>query len=215
MGFLFCRNCCHCSLLRYPPLKLIVPISPLSSKVVTTIVALSSPLHSPIHRVNVCIVWLLTNRLPNAVAASILTSGVALSWQPTLGFAYRSTGISNVDVMVVKVASISVSSTLILLSPSHLYHYTIIPDLHASTRPIEVLNDVNQPGPQFISGPWVRNRWIPSSRLFAFIGTTSTSSSLTRAKWFLIWIVIAIIQLSLTCVITRLIRPRVAMLATL
>lgn len=94
------------------------------------------------------------------------------------------------------------SHTFVLWSSRPSYHCTIISDLHASLWPLGVCNELNWPLAQSISRFWVLNHGIPSPRSHALIGTTSTSSLYTRAKWFIYWTVITILQLSRANAIT-------------
>jgi len=126
-----------CSLVQ--PFGLIVSISPGSSKVVTSIVAPSSPLHSPIRRANVWMVSSLAKRSLNAVAPSISISGVGLSSPLSLGFPCGSTGISDVELFVSVLPPMSGSRTFVLSSYRPSYHCTIIPDLCASPWPLGYL----------------------------------------------------------------------------
>jgi len=191
----------------------IVSISPGSSKVVTSIVAPSSPLHSPILSANVSMVSSLAKRSSKAVAPSISISGVGLSSPLSLGFPFGSTGISDVRLIVGTLRPIPGSRTLVLSSYQPSYHCTVIPDLRASPWPLGVLKEVNRPVAQSISGLWVLNHGNPSTRSYALTGMTTTSGSWTGAKWSIYWTVIAVSRLSLAGTITWPSRPWVVMCA--
>jgi len=111
---------------------LIVSISPGSFKVVTSIVAPSSPLQSPICRGNVSMVSSLPKRLSNAVAPSISISGVGLSSPLSLGFPSGFTGICDVELIVSILTPMFGSGTLVLSSSRSSYQSTNIPHLGAS-----------------------------------------------------------------------------------
>jgi len=111
---------------------LIVSISPWFSKVVTTKVAPSSPLHSAIPRVSVSMVSSPATRSSNAVAPSISISGVGLSPPLSLGSPSGCTRISDVESSLGVFRPMLGSRTLVLLSSRPSYHRTVIPALHAS-----------------------------------------------------------------------------------
>jgi len=192
---------------------LIVSISPGFSKVVTSIVAPSSPLHSPICKANVSMVTSLAKWSSNEVAPSMLISGVGLSSPLSHGCSSGSIGISDVKLIVGVLPPMSGSRKVVLSSSRPSYHCTIIPELCASPWPLVVLKEVNRPVAQSISGLRVLNHGNPSTRSYGLIGTTSTPSSLTGAKWSIYWTVIAVLRLSLACAITWPSRPWVVMCA--
>jgi len=170
-----------CSLVHH--FGLIVSISPQYSKVVTSIVAPSSPLNSTICRANLSMISSLADRLWNAVAPSISISGVRLASLLSLGFPSASTGNSNVELIASILPPRSHSCTLVLMSFWPSYYYTILPDLHGSPWPLGVLNEVDWPVAQLISGLWVMNHGNPSTSPYVLIGMTSTSGLWTGDKW--------------------------------
>jgi len=192
---------------------LIVSISPGSSKVVTSMVAPSSPLHSRIGRANVSIVLSLAKRSSNAVPPSISIAGLGLSWPVSFGFPSGSTAISDVELIVGVLPLMSESRMVVRLLSRPSYHCTIIYDLRAAPWPFGVLNKVSWPVAQSISGLRVLNHGNPSTRSYVHIGMTRTSGSLTGAKWSIYWTVIAVLRLSLTCGITLPSKPWVVMCA--
>jgi len=155
----------------------------------------------------------LAKRSSNVVAPSIALSGVGLFSQLSLGSLSGSTGISDVELIIGVIPPMSGSHISVLASSQPSYHCSIIPDLYASHWPLGVLNEVNQPVAQLISGLGVLNHGNPSTRLYAINGTTRTSSSWTGAKWCILWTVITVLWLSLPCTITWLSRPWVVMCA--
>jgi len=192
-----------------------VLISPGIFKVVTFIVARSSPLHSPIRRVNVSTVSSLANWSLNEITSSISISGVGLTSLLSLAFPSGSTWISKVESIVSILPAMSGSCTLVDSPSRPLYHCTIIPDLLASPSLLVVVNDVQRPETQFISSLCVLHHADPSTRSYALIRTTSTSSLWAGDQQPIYWNAISILRLSLTCMITWSFRLLVVMCATL
>jgi len=101
--------------------RLIVSITPTSSKVMTSIVPPGSPQHAPIGRANVSIVSSLAKRSSNAVAPRISMSGLELFSPLCFGFPSGSTGISDVELIVGVHPPMSGSRTLVLSSYQPVY----------------------------------------------------------------------------------------------
>jgi len=159
----------------------------------------NSLLHSQIRMVNVSKVLSLPMQSSNAVVPRISSSGVGLSSPLSIGLHSGSTWISDVASIVGELPPSSGSHTLPLSSPWARYLGTIIPDMHASPCHLGVLNEVNWPIAQSISGLRVLNHVYTSTWSYTLIEMTSTSGLWTGPKWSLFWTVIAVLQLSLAC----------------
>ena len=189
----------HCSLVQL--FGLIVSISPELAKLLTFIDAPRSPLHFSIRRVYLSIATSLVKWSLNAVALSISISGVGLSSPLSLGYPSRSTGISDLKLIVGRLPPMAGSHMFELLSSQPSYHSTMIADLRASPWQLGLLNEVNQPVAQLISGLWVLNHANSSTRSYALSGMTSTSGLWRGAKWSIYWSVIAVLWIFLACAI--------------
>lgn len=147
---IYSHTCFCCFLNAFPALGLIVSLSPGLYKVVTSVVASSSPLHSLSDRLKLLKVWLLTEPLWIAVAPSISMSVVELQW-PLL-IAVQSGSIVIFDFMMIthELLPISEACKFGHAASWPRYRCTIISVLWTSAWPLTIHKEVNQPVVQLI-----------------------------------------------------------------
>jgi len=126
-------------LLSCPALVLIASISPGCSKVVTSIVTWRRWQHVPIHRLNAWMVLLLSKRLSNAVALSIVISPVELSSPRSIQTVSGSSEIFKFILRSGQILPNTGSLTLIHFSFWQCNHCNIIPDRYDSSRLLMVI----------------------------------------------------------------------------
>lgn len=184
MQFLFNLNNDYCSLLPCLLLSLIVLRSDGSLNIVTSNVTHSGQLHSAMFSIHVQTVSSLASSLLNAVALSIPMFLVRQSSPLSPGLQSGSTWLSNIESFIGLLTLLLGSCTLLLMSSQHSYHFTIIPDPFTSSWQHGVYNTDDWPVAESILDLYVLNNRNPSTILYAWIRTITTSSVCTGAIYW-------------------------------